>query len=132
MTRCVSVERKFIQLRANRGDARFRVDHRPSGRGSVPSFNHRSPCLLTRRKMDVNSFAILPPAAGTICRARFTNGLVNNQGKLLLPSGRGVQLKLTRRTKPLASWVATCALLLSPCVPIHTALLKSHVDFSSY
>src|SRR5258707_2657187 len=116
----------------NRGDARFRVDHRPSGRGGVPSFNHRSPCFLTLRKMDVNSSAILPPAAGTICRARLTNGLVNNQGKYVAPSGRGVQGKIRRRVKPLASWVATCALLFSPCVPVRAGLLKGDVDFSNY
>ena len=82
--------------------------------------------------MDVNSSAILPPAAGTICRARLTNGLVNNQGKWLLPTGRGVQRKISRRVKPLASWVATCALLFSPCVPVRAELLKGDVEFSNY
>jgi hypothetical protein len=65
-------------------------------------------------------------------RARLTNGLVNNEGKWLLPSGRGVRRKISRRVKPLASWVATCALLFSPCVPIHAGLLKGDVDFSNY
>jgi len=37
-----------------------------------------------------------------------------------------------RRAKPLASWVATWALLLSPCAPVHAGLLKSDVDFSNY
>src|SRR5260221_6042120 len=78
------------------------------------------------------SSAILPFAAGTICRARLTNGLVNNQGKWLLPSGGGVQRKISRRVKPLASWVATCALLFSPCVPVRAELLKGDVDFSNY
>jgi hypothetical protein len=67
----------------------------------------------------------------TASRARLTNGLVNNDGKWLLPSGRGVQRKISRRVKPLASWVATCALLFSLCVPIH-AELKGDVDFSNY
>jgi hypothetical protein len=82
--------------------------------------------------MDVNSSAVLPPAAGTICRARLTSGLVNNEGKWRLPSGRGVQRKISRRVKPLAGWVATCALLFSPCVPVHAGLLKRDVDFSNY
>jgi hypothetical protein len=38
----------------------------------------------------------------------------------------------SRRVKPLASWVATWALLLSPCTPVHAGLLKSDVDFSNY
>jgi hypothetical protein len=65
-------------------------------------------------------------------RARLTKGLVKNDGKWLLPSGRGVQRKISRRVKPLASWVATCALLFSPCVPVHAGLLKGDVDFSNY
>src|SRR5258707_5184851 len=82
--------------------------------------------------MDINSSAILPPAAGTICRARFTNVLVNNPGKWLLTCCRGVQRKISRRVNPLASWVATCALLFSPCVPVHAGLLKGDVAFSNY
>src|SRR5258708_19615521 len=82
--------------------------------------------------MDVNSSDILPFDAGTICRARLTNGLVNNQGKWLLTTGRGVERKIRRRVKPLASWVATCALLFSPCVPVRAELLKGDVDFSNY
>src|SRR5258708_9601397 len=50
----------------------------------------------------------------------------------LLPSGCGVQRKIRRRGKPVASWVATCALLFSPCVPVHAGLLKGDVDFSNY
>ena len=65
-------------------------------------------------------------------RARLTNGLVNKEGKWLLPSGRGVQRKISRGVKPLAIWVATCALLFSPCVPVHAGLLKADVDFSNY
>ena len=65
-------------------------------------------------------------------RARLTNWLVNKEGKWLLPSGRGVQRKISRRVKALASWVATCALLFSPCVPVHGGLLKGDVDFSNY
>src|SRR6516165_603348 len=62
-------------------------------------------------------------------RARLTNWLVNKEGKWLLPSGRGVQRKISR---PLVSWVATCALLFSPCLPAHGGLLKADVDFSNY
>jgi hypothetical protein len=68
---------------------------------------------------------------GAASRARLTTGLVNKEGKLLLPSGRGVQRKTGRRVKPLAGWVATCALLFSPCVPVHAGLLGD-VDFSNY
>ena len=63
---------------------------------------------------------------------RLTNGLVNKEGKWLLPSGRGVQRKISRGVKPLAIWVATCALLFSPCVPVHAGLLKADVEFSNY
>ena len=59
-------------------------------------------------------------------------GSSNNEGKWLLPSGRGVQRKISRRLKPLASWVATCVLLFSPCIPVHAGLLKADVDFSNY
>jgi hypothetical protein len=67
----------------------------------------------------------------TASRARLTKELVNNEGKLL-PSGRGVQRKVSRRLKPLASWVAICGLLFSPYVPVHAGLLKADVDFSNY
>jgi len=46
------------------------------------------------------------------------------------PSGRA--RISARRVKPLASWVATCALLFSPCVPVHAGLPKGDVDFSNY
>jgi hypothetical protein len=65
-------------------------------------------------------------------RARLTNGLANNEAKWLLPNGRGVQRKISRGLKLLASWIATCALLFSPCVPVHGGLLKADVDFSNY
>jgi hypothetical protein len=55
--------------------------------------------------------------------------LVNKERKWLSPSGRGVQRKIKRQVKLLAGWVATCALLLSPCVPVHG---KPDVDFSNY
>ena len=58
--------------------------------------------------------------------------LVNKERKWLPPRGRGVQRKISRRFKPLASWVATCALLFSPGVAVHGGLLKPDVNFSSY
>ena len=65
-------------------------------------------------------------------RARLTNGLVNKEGQRLFPSGSGMQRKVSRRVKPLVSWVAMCALLFSPFVPAHGGLLKADVDFSNY
>ena len=38
----------------------------------------------------------------------------------------------SRRVKSLVSWVASCALLFSPCVPVHAGSLKEDVDFSNY
>jgi hypothetical protein len=69
---------------------------------------------------------------GAASRARLTSGLVKKEGKLRLPSGRGVQRKISRGVKRLAIWVATCALLFSPCVPVHAGLLKADVEFSNY
>ena len=69
---------------------------------------------------------------GAARRARLTNGLMDNEDNWLLPSGRGVQRKISRRVKPLASWVAICALLFSPCAPVHAGLLKADVEFSNY
>ena len=63
---------------------------------------------------------------------RLTNGLVNREGKWLLPSGSGVQRKISRGVKPLAGWVAMCALLFSLCIPVQGGLLKADVDFSNY
>jgi hypothetical protein len=60
------------------------------------------------------------------------NGLVHKEGKWLLLSDRGVQRKISRRVKPLASLVAACALLFSPSVPAHGGLIKGDVDFSKY
>jgi hypothetical protein len=71
-------------------------------------------------------------SGGAASRARPTNELVNNERKWLLPSCRGVQRKINRRINPLAIWVATCALLFSPCVPVHAGFLKAEVDFSNY
>ncbi len=65
-------------------------------------------------------------------RARLTNELVNDEHKWLLPSGRGVQRKIKRRINPLASWVATGALLFSPCVPVHAGLLKADDESSAF
>jgi hypothetical protein len=58
--------------------------------------------------------------------------LVNKERKRLPLSDRRVRRKLSRRLKPLASWVATCALLFSPCAAVHGGLLKPDVDFSNY
>jgi hypothetical protein len=69
---------------------------------------------------------------GVACRARLTDELVNDERKWLLPSGRGVQRKISRGVKRLAIWVATGALLFSPCVPVRARLLKADVDFSNY
>ena len=63
---------------------------------------------------------------------RLTNELVNREGKWLLPSGRGVQRKISRGVKPLAGWVAMCALLFTLCIPVQGGLLKADVDFSNY
>ena len=65
-------------------------------------------------------------------RARLTNRLVNKEDKWLLPRSRGAQRKISRRAKPLAGWVATFALLLTPWVPVHGGLLKADVDFANY
>jgi hypothetical protein len=60
------------------------------------------------------------------------NELVNREGKRLLPSGRGVHLKISWGVKFFVNWIATGALLFSPCVPVHGGLLKRDVDFSNY
>jgi hypothetical protein len=65
-------------------------------------------------------------------RAQLAYGLVNHEGNGRLPSGRGLPRKISRRLKPLASWVATFVLLFSPCIPVHAGLLKADVDFSNY
>ena len=42
------------------------------------------------------------------------------------------QRRSRRRVKLVASWVVTCALLLSPYVPVHGGCRKADVDFSNY
>ena len=69
---------------------------------------------------------------GAVSRARLTSALVKKEGRLRLPSGRGVQRKISRGVKRLAIWVSTCALLFSPWVPVHAGLLKADVEFSNY
>ena len=39
---------------------------------------------------------------------------------------------MKRRVKLLTTWVATCVLLSSPCIPAQGGLLKPDVDFSNY
>jgi len=94
MTRCVSAERKLTRLRAYRSGARLRVDHRLSGRGGVPNFNHQSRCLLTRKrtKMDVNSSAGLPPATGIICLIDDDPSMLRALDRLLSSAGLQAQL----------------------------------------
>jgi hypothetical protein len=65
-------------------------------------------------------------------RAASCTWLINKEGKWLLPGGRGVQRKISRGVKPLAIWIATCALLFSPGVPVRAGWLKADVDFSNY
>jgi hypothetical protein len=66
-------------------------------------------------------------------RARLANRLANDGvARRIPPSGCEIRPKISRRIKPLASWVATLALLLSPCVPVHAGWLKPDVDFSNY
>ncbi len=60
------------------------------------------------------------------------HGLVNNEGKWLLPSSRGVQRKISWRVKPLASWVVYCTLFVSLCLSAGAGWLKADVDFSKY
>jgi hypothetical protein len=57
---------------------------------------------------------------------------VNNERRWLLLSGHRLERKITRSAKPLVSWVATCGLLFSPCVPVHAGSQKGNVDFSNY
>jgi hypothetical protein len=69
---------------------------------------------------------------GAARRTWLTSGLVNKESKWSLPGGRGLQWKINRQVKPLAGWLATCALLFSPCVPVHGGWLKADVSFSNY
>jgi hypothetical protein len=58
---------------------------------------------------------------------------VNNKGSCLLrPAGCGIRRKISGRIKPLASWIVTCLLLLSPFVPVHAGWLKPDIDYSNY
>jgi hypothetical protein len=65
-------------------------------------------------------------------RAQLAQGLVNSEGKWLLPSSRGVQWRISRRVKPLARWIVYYALFFSLCVSVDAGLLKADVNFSSY
>jgi hypothetical protein len=65
-------------------------------------------------------------------RAQLAHGLVNNAGKWLLSSSRGVQCKISRRVKPLAHWIVYYALFFSLCVSVDAGLLKADVNFSNY
>ena len=78
----------------------------------------------------MNCIYITDKRAGSL--ARLTNSLVHNEGKWLVPNRHGVRRKIRRRANSLAGWLATCALLLSPCVPVHAGWLKPDVDFSNY
>ena len=57
-------------------------------------------------------------------RAQLAHGLVNNEGKWLLPSGRGVRRKISRRVKPLASWA-------NPRMQLSTLPLRFDVSLQS-
>ena len=57
---------------------------------------------------------------------------MNHEGNWLLPSGRGAHRNIRRRVISLASWIAVCTLLFSPCAPIHAGWLEADVDFSNY
>src|SRR5258708_40055178 len=72
----------------------FAFDHRPAGRGRAPHFNHRSPCLLNRRKikMDVNSSVVLPPATGIICLVDDDPSMLRALDRLLSSVGLQAQL----------------------------------------
>ena len=65
-------------------------------------------------------------------RAQRAHGLMNNESKWLFPSSRGVQRRISRRAKPLASWIVYYALLFSLCVSVGAGLLKADVAFSNY
>ena len=68
---------------------------------------------------------------GAASRAQPVHGLVNNEGKWLLPRSRGVQWRINRRVKPFASWIVYYALLFSLCVSVRAGLLKPDVAFSN-
>jgi hypothetical protein len=56
----------------------------------------------------------------------------HKQTSLRLPTRSEAQLKINRRVKPIAGWIATCLLLFNPCVPAHAGWLKPDVDYSNY
>jgi hypothetical protein len=57
---------------------------------------------------------------------------MNHEGNWLLPSGHGARRNIRRRVISLASWIAACTLLFSPCAPVHAGWLEADVDFSNY
>jgi hypothetical protein len=69
---------------------------------------------------------------GAASRAHLAYGLVNNEDKWLRPGNRGVQWRIGRRVKPLASWIVYHALFFSLCVSVNAGWLKADVDFSNY
>jgi hypothetical protein len=64
--------------------------------------------------------------------ARRTFGLLNKDREWLSSRDRRVNRKIDRRVRPLASWVAACAFLLSQYIPVQAGLLKADVNFSNY
>jgi len=101
----------------------------------------RAPILANRTKLEIDATEFPSRRAENqsgVCKL-FSAALlcydktVTNKGpRLLPPTGCGIQRKISRRIKPLASWVATCALFLSPCVPARAGWLKADVNFSNY
>ena len=80
-------------------------------------------CLKTLTTIDCSNNTV----GGAPGHARLANGLVNQKANWLLPGGHGLQRRINGRLKALAIWVATCALLLSACVPV-----QADVNFSNY
>ena len=72
----------------------FAFDHLPAGRVRVSNCNHRSPCLLNRRKikMAVNSSSVLPPATGIICLVDDDPSMLRALDRLLSSTGLQAQL----------------------------------------
>src|ERR1700751_1531847 len=69
---------------------------------------------------------------GAASRAQPVHGLVNNEGKWLLPRSRGVQWRINRRVKPFSSWIVYYALVFSSWFSVRPVLLKPDVPFSNY
>jgi len=86
--------KKIEPIALYRSGARSRVDYWSAFRGRVLNFNHRSPCLLTGRKikMDVHLSAVLPPFAGIICIVDDNPSMLKALNRLLLSAG--LQAKL--------------------------------------